>query len=137
MNPTWHKNQLTPTGKLKIVEATIIQNEHAIGPCILAVDEADVQWKLTHTDFIFEMSPHRLPVAFPARYRIQHRKKDDSWSGTFYTLDAAGYDDAVAKILSEDKYIRHNDATHEFHLDLDSRDSVTPCTGKPMKQEYR
>lgn len=131
LKPNWlQSHRLAPTGKLKIVEARIVQNAHAIGPEILAEDELGVQWLLEYSNFVFDMTPHALTKPLNARYKIDYYSNERQQS-TFY-VDAVSFKDAVAKVEASSSFY-HEKGLERWKLDLEL---VTEPTGAPITKEH-
>lgn len=132
--PNWQNGSLRPTGQLSIVESSIVQNRGTVGPCILAVDEAGVQWQLTDTSFVYDMHPHALPDPFPGRYCVEHLT-GNRMLGAHYYVDATSLKDAIAKIEAcESLYLKPGEGLWKF--DLSESSSIQPATGEAPKRNW-
>jgi hypothetical protein len=135
MEPIWKNGYLRITGKLEIVEATIRQDEHTVGPHILSVDEAGVQWMLINTNFKFDMLPHKLPEVFPARYTIKYGPTDEKayWKKS-YCVDAINVNDAITKILEAPDIFLTKKPEYEWTFGPDELRLIRKQTGQPVVQ---
>lgn len=137
MNINWDsRGSLRPTGKLSIVTADIFQHESAIGPKILSVDEAGVQWMLEHLNFVFDMNAHKLPDPFPARYTLMRRDRDSERKYGFdsYAADAVSVAHAQAVIEEAPGLWIGSHERYEWVFGDDQIRCIEKQTGKPPKK---
>lgn len=130
---------LAPTGQLHIVTAEIEQNEHTVGPRILAEDEAGVQWLIEHLNFVCDMHPYKLPVPFAARYTVTRREKDNEkrYSGERYSVDATSMEEAITLIQACPDLHFYSVNLYEWVMDDDDLRALRPQSGKPPARNKR
>jgi hypothetical protein len=136
MEVNWDsRGSLRPTGTLSVVEAEIFQHESAVGPKILSVDEAGVQWMLEHLNFVFDMKPHKLPTPFPARYTLLRKDKrtKHTYHDDCFDADAISVADAISKIEATGIYLG-SDENYEWVFDEDQLQALKKQTGKPPQK---